>query len=164
MYEITMKGVWVRWAGLDTSARWLFAGSMTAIIVALAPLPFQDRFTDRTILYDLVYFLGSGGKWPTKIAAPLPARETWAALWIIGFSVVSAVLWWRLSVRQDELFNRIQNWALAMGGVFSGTFLTVWSILDLANIVSPATPLFIINSFVLSTCVFFWFVAVRRWA
>lgn len=163
MYEITMKGLWVRWGGLDTSARWLFTGSTAAAITAVAPLALQERFVDRTIFYELGYYLGSDGKWPAKVVAPLPPLEAWAALWIIGFSVVSALLWWRLSVRQDELFNRIQNWTLAMGGVFSATLLTVWSVLDLANIVPPATPLFIIETFVLSTCIF-WFVAVRRWA
>ncbi len=163
MYEITMAGMWVRWGSLDASARRLFAGSMAAALAAVAPLPFQESFVERTVFYELGYYLGSGGKWPAKVATPLPALEAWAALWIIGFSVVSALLWWRLSVRQDELFNRIQNWALAMGGVFSGTLLTVWSVLDFANIVSPATPLFIINSFVLSIGLF-WFVAVRRWA
>ncbi len=160
---ITMNRFGVRWSVLVAHSRWLFIGSMVAVLIAIAPLPFQDAFYSRTIFYDLGYDLDSGGEWPKKIVAAPVALEAWATLWFIGFSTVSALLWWRLSVRQDELFNRVQNWALAMGGVWSATLLTVWSVLDLANIVPPATPLFIINAFVLSICVF-WFVAVRRWA
>ncbi len=163
MYEFTMKGIWVRWGALDMPSRWLFAGSGAAAFAALVPLYVPGAVTRRSYLFDLGYYVGSGGKWPVRAAETSASMLPWAAWWIVGCLAVSALLWWRLSVRQDELFNRIQNWAFAMGGAWSATLLSVWSIFDMADLASPITPAAVITVFAVAISVF-WFVAVRRWA
>lgn len=153
MYEFTMGGSWFRWSLLDRTSKRLAAGSLAASIAAVAPAVLP-RF------FDFGYRAGGGGRAPMPEVATGPT--SFEACWLIGFGIVSALLWWRFSQRQDELFNRVQNWALGMGGAWSATLLSVWAVLDLGRIVPPISPMAVIATFYVSIIVF-WFAAVRRW-
>lgn len=149
MYEFTMGGAWFRWGLLDKLSKRLAGASLVA--AGLAPLPLSGMWG-----YQLGYSLGSGA--PLSGFTPAP----WAILWTLAFVVVSGLFWWRFSLRQDELFNRVQNRAFAMGGAWSATLLSIWALLDLANLAPPVSPLAIIGLFY-GLVVVFWMSAVRRW-
>ena len=156
MYEFTHKGLWFRWSALDRpSRRWsgisLAAAALAAISIGLA----ADQAG-----YRVGYLLG-GGRTASKAAPLLPS---WAMLgWIIACVVVSALAWWRFSRRQDEMFNRVQNWSLGMAGAWTAVVLAFWSLLDLYDAASPIHPLGVIGIFY-TLAITFWLVAVRRWA
>jgi len=52
-------------------------------------------------------------------------------------AVVSAFAWWRFSRNQDEMFNRIQNYALAQAGGWTFAFIFIWWLLSLGGWVGP---------------------------
>lgn len=149
MYEFTMGGAWFRWELLDERSKRLAGASLVA--AALAPAPLAGMFG-----YELGYSLASG------TAQGGFAPPSWAVLWTLASLVVSGILWWRFSLRQDELFNRVQNWALAMGGAWSATLLSIWALLEIGGFVPPVAPVVILGLFYGLTLIF-WFRAVRRW-
>lgn len=156
MYEITIKGLWVRWSELDTPSKRLFASSNVAAVAAILPvLPIIGSHG-----YRLGYVVGSGGKAAPGSPPELSAAGAW---WMVAAGVLSAVLWWRMSVRQDELFNRIQNWSLGMAGAWSMALLCVWTTLAAARVLPPIAPGAVFVS-VLVLITAFWLHAVRRWA
>ena len=79
------------------------------------------------------------------------------------FAVISAVAWWRFSLNQDEMFNRIQNYALAMacGWTFAIAFL--WWMLSLGGWVAAMSPTILV---LIGTVLIigFWLYAVKKWA
>lgn len=158
MIEFTMGGTWFRWSLLDRTSKRLAAGSLIASVVAVAPATLSLS----SHAYDVGYRLGSGSAAVPEAAVGFPPWSPLEACWLIGFGIVSALLWWRFSLRQDELFNRVQNWALGMAGAWSATLLTIWAMLALGNLAPPVSPMGIIATFYVSTCAF-WFAAVRRW-
>lgn len=149
MYEFTMGGAWFRWGLLDEPSKRLAGASLVA--AGLAPIPLSGMLG-----FQLGHSLGSG----TPLAGFTPAP--WAILWMLVCAIVSGVLWWRFSLRQDELFNRVQNWALAMGGAWSATLLSIWALFDLADLAPPVSPLAIVGLFH-GLVIVFWISAVRRW-
>ena len=155
MYEFTHGGSWFRWSLLDKTSKRLAAGSFAALTVAMVPAATATW----SMAYQLGKHAGSGSREPLAVAV---AVEPWAAALVLGFSVVSGLFWWRFSLRQDELFNRVQNRALGMGGAWTGALLTCWAVLDLGNLAAPVAPAAIIGVFALLVCIF-WFVGVRRW-
>lgn len=156
MYEITNKGLWVRWSQLDTPSKWLFAASNVAAVAAI--VPFIPVFTSHS--YRLGYFLGSGGKVPRGSISEVSATSAW---WMVAMSVLAAILWWRMSVWQDELFNRVQNWSLGMAGAWSTALFGIWAVLATGRVLPPVAPgAIVLGFFVIFSG--FWFHAVRRWA
>jgi hypothetical protein len=155
MYEFTLGGSWFRWSLLDRTSKRLAAASFAAATVAMVPLGAASW----SIGYQLGKHAGSGSREPFRLAF---TAEPWAVALLLGFTILSGIFWWRFSLRQDELFNRVQNLALGMGGAWSGALLTCWAVLDLGNLAPPVAPAAIIAIFFLLVCVF-WFVGVRRW-
>jgi hypothetical protein len=102
MYEFTKGGMWFRWKLLDRPSKRLAAFSMIAAMIAAIPIGIIAGHG----AYRIGYRLGSGGDWPAAMA---PVFAPWMAWVVIGFGALSAILWWRFSMRQDEMFNRIQN-------------------------------------------------------
>lgn len=164
MYEFTHAGLWLKWNALDRRSKWLAGLSLASSGAASIPL----AIVAGVAAYDWGYRLGhrlAGG----HDAPPAAAQSTAIALapslaWLtVALGIVSALLWWRFSLRQDEMFNRVQNWALGMGGAWTCAILTCWSVLALVGAAPPVTPLSIII-LVWAGLVGFWLAAVRRWA
>lgn len=146
MYEFTKGGTWLRWGALDGPSRSLFATSLAASAAATIPLAmlrFSDAYLSRGV--DVV-----------------PPMQPWMAIWIIAFGTMSALLWWRFSLRQDELFNRIQTWTLGMSGTTFIIALAVWFLLERAGFAPPIADLRAVKLY-LVLVLGFWFAAVRRW-
>lgn len=160
MYEFTMGGSWFRWSLLDRTSKQLAAGSLAASIAAVAPATLSLGSHAYDFGYRLGYRAGGGSG---KLTAPeVVSFSPVEACWLIAFSILSAFLWWRFSLRQDELFNRVQNWALGMAGAWSATLFSIWAVLDLGGLVAPVSPWAIIAIFYISICAF-WLAGVRRW-
>lgn len=156
MYEFTHAGFWVRWSSLDRPARRLAITSIVATIVGLVPL----ARCLAEMSYRAGYLAGSGGV-PAPGAAPTLAP--WAVGWLIAFWAIAGVVWWRFSLRQDEMFNRVQNGALAMSGAVTSALLVIWSLFALTGAIGPVAALPALGLY-LGLVVIFWFVAYRRWA
>lgn len=155
MYEFTHKGYGFRWSALDAQEKLLAVASSACSVLAVVPLTAWMASNS----YHWGYFVGSRGHWPDR---PIPPLEPWAAWWLIGFGVLSGLIWWRFSALQDELFNRIQNWSLASGGIFTALCVTIWGMFTQAGAAYPMpaiAPLVIFTFAVLA----FWGVAVRKW-
>ena len=155
MIELTAHGMWFRWASLDQPSKLLAGASLAAAGLAAIPLGWLCG----NIGWEFGQYLGSGGR--TGFA--LPVWEAWLSWWTLTFGVASSLLWWRFSLRQDEMFNRIQNWSLAMAGGWSAALLSIWALLDLADALPPASPGAVIG-LIYGLLLVFWFAAVRRWA
>lgn len=156
MYEFTMGGMWFRWRLLDRTSKRLAAFSLTAAMISAIPI----GIIAGEAAYGIGYWVGSSGTW-REVANPIFAA--WMAWVVIGFGVLSAILWWRFSLRQDEMFNRVQNWALGMAGGWSMAGLSIWAMLDYAGIVPAPSPMAYLAIVYVLTAVF-WMVAVKRWA
>jgi magnesium-transporting ATPase (P-type) len=78
-------------------------------------------------------------------------------------AVVSAVAWWQFSRNQDEMFNRIQNYAIGQGAAWTFAFAFLWWLLWLGRWVGPL-PLSALVLIGTALLIGFWFHAVRRWA
>jgi multisubunit Na+/H+ antiporter MnhG subunit len=78
------------------------------------------------------------------------------------FAVVSAFAWWRFSRNQDEMFNRIQNYAIAQAGGWTIAFVGLWWMLWLGAWL-PALHLTAIVVIAVALLTGFWFYAVRKW-
>lgn len=145
MLEFTLGGAWFRWSRLDTASRRLAIASMCLAAIAghligMAAKPVNARFG-----FDVT------------------PHTTVLAVAGIAMAVLSAWLWYRFSLRQDEMFNRVQNWAIGMSGAWTCVVLTVWSVLASVSLAMPmpsAAPAMLFAG----TLLIFWFVAVRKWA
>lgn len=155
MVELTMGGAWFRWSSLDAPSKWLFGTSFAAICLAGAPV-FRSSG-------DIGYRANSAEGSEGLLASDLSGLPGWAAWWFIGCCLVSAVLWRRFSLRQDELFNRVQNWSFAVSSVAFVALLGVWSMLDAADVMPAITPVYAAAAFGVMLTLS-WFAAVRRWA
>jgi hypothetical protein len=158
MVEITHGGTWFKWSSMDSRDRLLFLLSTAAsipagIVVAL----YFSRYA-----YQLGYRHGSGGKEGPDRLGPLVESDLFRYGVILAFVllVVSIVAWWRFSLRQDELFNRIQNYALGRAGAWTVAIVSCWWILSLGEWIAPL-PLegVVIGGYCL--IIGFWFRAVR---
>jgi len=145
MLEFTLGGAWFRWRSLDTASRRLAIASMCLApiaghLIGMAAKPINARFG-----FDVTPY--------TTVLAVVG----------IAMAVLSAWLWYRFSLRQDEMFNRVQSWTLGMSGAWTCVVLTVWSVLASVSLAMPvpsAAPAMLFAGALL----IFWFVAVRKWA
>lgn len=145
MYEFTMGGLWFRWSVLDRTSKSLAGLSLAA--AGLAPIP-------------SAWMIGFRAGKGEALSVPL---DGWIGWWTAGWGIVSLLLWWAMSRRQDEMFNRVQNWAIGMASSWAMFTLVIWAFLARANLAPMVSPAAIIMFFCLALFAF-WFVAVKRWA
>lgn len=152
MYEFSHKGAGFSWSALDATSKGLFTGSIAATFVALVPLHSSFKRLGAE-LHEYMH--------DVPLRQPPPDLTPAAALFAIGFFALSAWLWRRFSLRQDEMFNRVQNWSIGMAGGSLSAALGVWAILGRANLVSEMA-VWSIMVLMAALYLIFWFVAVRR--
>ena len=158
MVEITHGGTWVKWSSMDGRDRfWFVLSTVTSIPAGVVAGIALSRWS-----YHLGYRLGAGEHGP-DLLGPLVDSDLfrYGALGAFLLLLVSLFAWWRFSLRQDELFNRIQNQALGHAGAWTLTLAACWWTLWLGGWV-PDLPLGVV---VLGGCtllLLFWFRAVRQ--
>ena len=161
MVELTHGGTWLKWSTLDrTDRNWAILSFATS---ALAALPIGLLGGEWG--YRLGHRMGSGGREADiPSIAELIGPQLFAALMLAAaiFAVISAFAWWRFSRNQDEMFNRIQNYALAQSGGWTFAFAFIWCLLSLGGWVGPL-PLVALVLLGTGLLIGFWFYAVRRW-
>ncbi|MBB4153169.1 hypothetical protein GGQ80_001057 [Sphingomonas jinjuensis] len=163
MYEFTMGGAWFKWSLLDAASKRLAAGSFAAATIAAVPLGIYVSNIGHAVGYRLGAAAAGAPVERAPASAMLAGAEPWMAWITLIFGIVSAVLWWRFSRRQDEMFNRVQNWALGMGGGWTMAACFVWIALASAGAVAMPSTIAIAALFYVLLFAF-WFVAVKRWA
>lgn len=150
MIEFTLGGAWFRWSALDRPSKWL--AGLSCLGAFLAPVPigriFGAVFAGDPLLLNQVEF---------------GFFKSLAVFWALGFGALSAVLWWRFSLRQDEMFNRIQNWTIGTASALTMALLVIWAILESTGAAPPVSIKATLVIY-LAALTGFWFVAVRRWA
>jgi hypothetical protein len=163
MYEFTMGGAWFKWSLLDATSKRLAAGSFVAATIAAVPFGIHAGNVGHALGYRLAAAAAGGAVDQPPPGAMIAPAEPWMAWITLVFGIVSAVLWWRFSRRQDEMFNRVQNWALGMGGAWTMAACFVWITLAAAGVVAMPSAVAIAALFYVLIFAF-WFVAVKRWA
>lgn len=158
MVDITHGGWWFRWSTLNRTDKWWAGASIGTLMLAALPIGIMIG----SAAHECGWHLASAR---ANISASIPFGPFahFVVVACILLSVVSAFCWWQFSLRQDEMFNRLQNWALGMAGGWLLALLLAWSLLTLTDMVEPpsALALFVLC---LGLPSIFWFVAVRRWA
>jgi hypothetical protein len=153
VYEFTHGGWWFNWRTLDQpSRRWAFVSMAAAGVVGgLVGLILSIHTTLR------------GNPLGTRLGQWFETHHAAIALAGLALLALSLFAWWRMSVRQDEMFNRVQNLSLGLSGAATATVLSVWGYLNANGLVIPIEPLVppILFCGLLCVC---WLVAVRRWA
>jgi multisubunit Na+/H+ antiporter MnhG subunit len=163
MVELTHGGTWLNWKSLNrTDRNWAILSFAASTIAALPIGAAAGAWS-----YALGHRVGSGGKGGDahdRAAAALLASDvfSYAMLASALFAVVSAFAWWRFSRNQDEMFNRIQNYALAQSGGWTMAFVSLWWILWFGGWL-PELSLTAIVLFAFALITGFWFYAVRKW-
>lgn len=161
MVELTHGGTWLKWSSLTPRDRsWALLSFVTA---GLAALPISIAWGDW--VYGLGFRLGSGGLEPPTTGAAEMLTSSWFAYAMLGsllLAVISAVAWWRFSRNQDEMFNRIQNYAIAQASSWTFAFVVLWWLLWLGGWVEPLS-LTVITVIGMTLHIAFWFGAVRKW-
>ena len=161
MVELTYGGTWLNWSSLDRVDRnWALASFATAI---LAALPISIQTADWG--FALGYGAASGHIPSSTPLTPLLASElyAYAILASVVLAAISALTWWRFSRNQDEMFNTIQNYAIAQAWGWTFALVFIWWLLSLGGWVGalPAGAIAGVGTVLL---IGFWFYAVRRWA
>ena len=159
MVEITHGGTWFKWSSMDPRDRLRFVLSQLAIIPAAVVVAiYFSRYA-----YQLGYRQGSGGKEGPDLLGPWVESGLFRYGVILSFVllVVSLFASWRFSLRQDELFNRIQNYALGRACAATITLASGWWILSLGGWVEPL-PLGAIVVAGYGLIIGFWLYAVRQ--
>ena len=159
MVEITHGGTWLNWRALNRRDRNLALLSYATAFLAAVPLSIHAG----VVGYQLGFRLGSGGELPAGYTSFLETRIfAWAMLAAAVFALISAIAWWRFSRNQDEMFNRIQNYAIAQAGGWTLAVLCMWWFLSLGGWLGPL-PLTAIVVFGTALLIAFWLRGVRRW-
>jgi len=160
MVEITHGGTWLKWSSLGRRDRnWALLSFATSLLAAI-PIGVAAG----TWGYTLGYRMGSGGQDPHATVAAILTSD-WFAYAMLGsllLTLISAIAWWRFSRNQDEMFNKIQNYAIAQAGGWTFALAFVWWLLWLGGWVGPLplTALVIAGTALL---IGFWLYGVRRW-
>lgn len=162
MYEFTHKGAWFSWSSLDAADKRL----VTLSLLAAIPPGFVVGLASGAYGYRAGYWLASGGK-----AAPPSHFEEMTGLFTavpvmlaaLACAVISALVWWRFSLRQDEMFNRVQNYALGCASAWTIAAASAWWFLQRAG-QAPPLPVEAWLLLAYALVCLFWFRAVRRWA
>ena len=161
MYEITHRGAWFKWSNLDRAEKRLAAISLGGTIIPafIAGIWLGDAAAR------LGFRIANGRTAPNSPLTGLSNTPYFDAVFALALmsALISGIAWWRFSLRQDEMFNRVQNYALGQAGAWSLAAATLWWFLRLPGWVGDF-PLggFVIAGYLLILA--FWFIAVRRWA
>ena len=160
MYEITHKGAWFKWGALDRTEKAL------VVVTALTAIPpgFLLGRSER-LSYRIGYFLGNG-EWPQAARQPAVLPDAWlgpVTLFTIACAIVCGLAWWRFSLRQDEMFNRVQNEAIGRGSAWALAVAALWWMLTVPGWVAPL-PVSFFLTVALFLMIAFWFRAASRWA
>ena len=160
MVEITHKGVWFKWSSLNGRDRfWFVLSTVTAIPVGVVVGILLTAWVD-----GLAYQYGAGEHGPDRIVRLMQTAEfRFFVLAAFAALLVSCFAWWRFSLRQDELFNRIQNEALGRAGAWSLVAAIGWWLLSLGGWVGPL-PVDLFIALGVGLIFVFWFNAVHKWA
>ena len=162
MVEITHGGTWFKWSSLDRRDKWLAGLSIAASL----PSGVVAGIMLGGAAHRIGHLLGGDGfQAPADTVQRMVDSAAYrsAAMAALALAIVSALAWWRFSLRQDELFNRIQNYSMGRAGGWSMGIATGWWFLQLAGL-AGAFPL---GAFLLAMMLLllgFWFHGVRRWA
>ena len=163
MVELTHGGTWLNWKSLNrTDRNWAILSFATSMLSALPLGAAAGAWS-----YSLGHRIGAGGKGSDahdRVAAAILASDMFAYAMLAAtlLAVVSAFAWWRFSRNQDEMFNRIQNYALAQAGGWTIAFATLWWMLWLGGWL-PELSLTAIVLLAFALVTGFWFYAVRKW-
>src|SRR5918997_6894812 len=132
MVELTHGGTWLKWSSLTpVDRRWALVSFITSMAAAL-PVGIEAGVWG----FRLGFKVGSGGAEPHPTsAAQLIGADAFAYAMLASaiLAVVSAYAWWRFSRNQDEMFNRIQNYAIAQAGAWTMAFAALWWLLWLGG-------------------------------
>ena len=161
MVELTHGGSWLNWKSLNrTDRNWAILSFATSTLSAIPVTVAAGAWS-----FTVGFRIGSDGDdRHDRLAADVLSSDLFAYGMLASalLAVVSAVAWWRFSRNQDEMFNRIQNYAIAQacGWTVASTFL--WWLLWLGGWIPELHPTaIVIAAIVLLTG--FWFYAVRKW-
>lgn len=160
MVELTHGGTWINWDTLSKRDRnWALLSFTTAM---LAALPLGVGLGDWG--YRLGFSAGSGGREPPQGHSPILSADVFAYAMLTAavLAVISALAWWRFSRNQDEMFNKIQNYAIGMAGGWTLALASLWWLLSLGGWIEPLS-LTAVVVFGYALVLLFWFRAVRRW-
>src|SRR5688572_27655308 len=123
MVEITHGGVWIRWGSMEKRDRLWFVVSMLAIL----PTAIVGGIVLGRWGYQLGYRIAAGEHGPDPlrhvVESDLFRYGAAAAFFLL---LVSFIAWWRFSIRQDEMFNRLQNDALGRAGAWTLILASGW--------------------------------------
>jgi putative flippase GtrA len=161
MVELTYGGTWLKWSSLDRVDRnWAIASFATA---ALAAIPLSLTTADWG--FAIGYGAASGHMPDSTPLTPLLESGGYAVAMLasVALALVSGFTWWRFSRNQDEMFNTIQNYAIAQAGGWTFAFVFLWWLLALGGWVGTL-PVAAIVGIGVALLLGFWFQAVRRWA
>jgi hypothetical protein len=162
MYEITHRGAWFNWKALDHHDKMLAGLSLAATI----PPSLITGLVGAHFGYRLGFEAGSGGAQSASSGLePLFASDWWPAAVLLATlcAIVSGIAWWRFSVRQDEMFNRIQNHAIGAASAWTMGLVTLWWLLSLGRWTGTPSLTVLVLLHIVLLCGF-WFHAVRKWA
>ena len=161
MVELTHGGTWLKWSSLTrTDRNWAILSFATSLLAAIPVGLLAGEWG-----YKLGHRMGSGGREADiKNVSELFGAQLFSNLMLGAaiLAIISAIAWWRFSVNQDEMFNRIQNYAIGMAGGWTFALACTWWLLSLGGWVGalPLAALVAVGIFLL-LC--FWFHGVRRW-
>jgi hypothetical protein len=162
MVELTFGGTWLKWSSLARKDRRLALVSFVTAGLGAVPLGLlSGRYG-----WQVGFRLGSGGLTASDspldwfIDSPVFDHLLLASAFLF---IVSAVAWWRFSLHQDEMFNRIQNFALGSAGSSTLAIGAAWWLLSQGGWIAPL-PLGGLLLIGYGLLIGFWFYAVRRWA
>jgi hypothetical protein len=159
MVEITHGGAWFKWSSMNRRDRFWFVLSTAAMMPASVMSGIAvGRFT-----YRIGYWLGSGKHGPDGLR-PLVESDghSYAAIAACLLLLVGFFGWWRFSVAQDEMFNRLQNYALGRAGAWMLAIAAAWWMLSLGGWIEELPLVAIVNGGLFLT-LGFWIHAVRKW-
>lgn len=161
MYEFTHKGLWFDWARLDRTDKKL-AGTSLAM-AAIAALPLSLITADYG--YRVGFKLGSGGTELRTSGIPEIFGDVfpWLHLLAAVGMLISGIIWWLFSRRQDEMFNRVQNYAVGYSAAWTMGMAFLWWIASIGGLI-PSPPFVVLAVVCLVLLTFFWLQAVRKWA
>lgn len=157
MFEFAMGGLWFRWEALDHTGKRLLGSSLVAACLASVPLGWSVS----QAAYRYGYAIGSGQ--PAHFAVPAISMSPFLACWCVSLTILSGILWWRFSLRQDEMFNRVQNWSIGQASSWTMALVATWQVLAFGGVAPPVSVWLVLLAFS-AAVTGFWMVAVRRWA
>jgi len=160
MVEITHGGNWIKWSSLEPRDRNLVLLSLGTSFLGALPVGAMGGYWG----YKAGYKMGSGRAADVLSPAQIVGASTFAIIMLIAtaLTIVSAIAWWRFSRNQDEMFNRIQNYAIAQGSAWTLAIAFLSWMLSLGGWLPPL-PLeaFALGGVIL--VVAFWYRGVHKW-